>query len=120
MGLFLVKNVGQVPRLLGPKLGTIKPGEERYFEGDDADELQRVISTPEFRGIVGQPKGLQVFGENATIALTVEKLQQDPTFLEKLPVGAAVKVLETLKAQNSELLEVLRPFATKPQLASFF
>jgi hypothetical protein len=121
MGLFLVKNVGQVARLLGPKLGSIKPGEEKFFEGDDAEELQRVINTPEFRGIVGQPKGLQVFGENATIALVVEKLQQDPTFFEKLPIGAAVKVLEVLKAlENAELLAAVQPFAQKPQLMSFF
>jgi hypothetical protein len=121
MGLFLVKNVGQVARLLGPKLGSIKPGEEKFFEGDDAEELQRVINTPEFHGIVGKPKGLHIFGENETIALVVEKLQQDPAFFEKLPIGAAVKVLEVLKAlENAELLAAVQPFAQKPQLMSFF
>lgn len=116
-----VKNNGKIPRLLGPKLGHINPGEVRYFEGDDADEIQRVIASKAFSGIIGKPLGLDVFYESEVFDLLEPELLAEPQKIEGLPIGVAVALLAHAKAHGkAELLVAVQPYATKPQLAQFF
>lgn len=118
--VIIVRNDGKVARLLG-ELGHIKPGETRFFEGDHAEKAKNILAMPAFHGIIGKPNGLAVFEGAEAFDLLTAQLVADPTKVAGLDLGTAVALIEHLKGQgNTELLDALKPYATKPQLATLF